>query len=114
MSRERSYHLILDAMAKMQWNVSMILEAKALEAEKMRNWLLNHLTDSAFVTHKDQLSDPLEVHEQIIEVIDGLTKLQLSLSNNMKAVLDRGSSGGFGDGTADGSFSGEFDLGDKL
>lgn len=32
--REHSYHLILDAIAKMQWNAAMILEAKAMEAEK--------------------------------------------------------------------------------
>lgn len=111
MSRERSYHLILDAIAKMQWNVAMILEAKAVEAEKTRNWMLNHLTENAFVNHKEQISDPLEIHNQIVEVLDGLTKIQLSLARNMKVVLDRGESGSMGDGLGDGSISGEYDLG---
>lgn len=93
----------------------MILEAKAVEAEKTRNWMLNHLTETAFINHKEQISDPLEIHDQIVEVLDGLTKIQLSLARNMKAILYRGESGSMGggleDGPGDGSFSGEFDLG---
>lgn len=109
MSREHSYHLILDAIAKMQWNVAMILEAKAVEAEKTRNWMLNHLTETAFVNHKEQISDPLEIHDQIVEVLDGLTKIQLSLARNMKIVLNRGEPEPMGDGAGGDSFSGDFD-----
>lgn len=43
MSREQAMIHMLDAASKMQRNVSMILEAKAVEAEKVRNWALNHL-----------------------------------------------------------------------
>ncbi|TFE27860.1 restriction endonuclease subunit S [Cohnella luojiensis] len=87
MSREEAYHLTLDAIAKMQWNVTMILEAKATEAEKVRNWLCTHITKDTYVAHQDQLSTSLQLHEQNIEVIDGLTKLCNGLSRNLKIIL---------------------------
>ncbi|UHA74507.1 restriction endonuclease subunit S [Paenibacillus sp. 481] len=113
MSKERSLLMMAEAMAKMQWNIAMILEAKAIEAEKKRNWVLNHLTQQSFTTDKEQLSDSLEVHDQVIEMIEGLTKLQQSLSRNMKA-LTKGSNNVSGEhGFPDGAFGGEFDLGDN-
>jgi hypothetical protein len=87
MRREDAYHLTLDAIAKMQWNVAMILEAKATEAEKVRNWLCTHITNDTFVSHQDQLSTSLQLHEQNIEVIDGLTKLCNGLGRNLKVIL---------------------------
>lgn len=114
MSREQSYLSMLDAAAKIQWNVAMILEAKAVEAEKVRNWILNHALDSSFEDHEKQLSDPLDVHEQLVEVIEGLTKLQNGLSSNLKSLLPEeekslsGEDGGFG-----GLFGGGFDLEDS-
>ncbi|ANS75590.1 restriction endonuclease subunit S [Paenibacillus yonginensis] len=102
MSREHAYVNILDAAAKIQWNVAMILEAKALEAEKARNWTLNHLHASSFSDHESQLGQPLNVHEQMVELIDGLTKLENGLCSNLRAVLSTsgggsGDSDGFGD-----------------
>ncbi len=87
MSREEAYHLTLDAIAKMQWNVAMILEAKATEAEKVRNWLCTHITNDTYNVDNEQLSTCLQLHEQNIEVIDGLTKLCNGLSRNMKIIL---------------------------
>ncbi|SUA49368.1 Uncharacterised protein [Paenibacillus thiaminolyticus] len=58
--REHSYHLILDAIAKMQWNAAMILEAKAMEAEKTRNWMLNHLTEIALPSMRKAPSKELK------------------------------------------------------
>jgi hypothetical protein len=87
MRREEAYHLTLDAIAKMQWNVAMILEAKATEAEKVRNWLCTHITNDTYDAHQDQLSTSLQLHEQNIEVIDGLTKLCNGLSRNLKVIL---------------------------
>ncbi|WP_373229485.1 restriction endonuclease subunit S [Cohnella sp.] len=88
MRREEAYHLTLDAIAKLQWNVMMILEAKATEAEKIRNWICTHMTNDTYVTHHEQLSTCLQLHEQNIEVIDGLTKLCNGLSRNMKVILN--------------------------
>ncbi|MBP2002131.1 hypothetical protein J2Z69_003188 [Paenibacillus shirakamiensis] len=110
MSREQAFVKMLEASAKIQWSVSLMLEAKAVEAEKVRNWTLNHLHGHSFDEQEKQLSEPLGVHEQIIEVIEGITKLQTGLSSNLKAVLvtesdeDGGGAGMFGDGG--------FDLGD--
>ncbi|USB32488.1 restriction endonuclease subunit S [Paenibacillus sp. YPG26] len=112
MSRNQAYLNMLDASAKIQWNVAMMLEAKAVEAEKVRNWTLNHLHGHSFDDHEKQLASPITIHEQIIEVLEGITKLQTGLSSNLKAVLasqeDSGDSGGMG-GMLGG---GGFDFGD--
>ncbi|GIO87230.1 hypothetical protein J25TS5_41620 [Paenibacillus faecis] len=114
MSREQAYLQILDAASKIQWNVAMILEAKAVEAEKVRNWIVNHVHAHSFETHEKQLSDPLDVHEQLVEVIEGLTKLQNGLCSNLKTVLppEEEESGG-DDGDFGGLFSGSLDLEDS-
>ncbi|MCM3700466.1 restriction endonuclease subunit S [Paenibacillus macerans] len=115
MSREQSYLNMLDAAAKIQWNVAMILEAKAVEAEKVRNWILNHVLENSFEDHEKQLSDPLDVHEQLVEVIEGLTKLQNGLCSNLKSLLpeeeEKSMSGD--DGGFSGLFGGSFDLEDS-
>jgi hypothetical protein len=87
MDRERAYHLTLDALAKLQWNTAMILEAKATGAEEVRNWLLTHVTGDSYDAHSEQLSTSLQFHEQNVELIDGLTKLCHGLNRNMKAIL---------------------------
>nr|WP_275444790.1 restriction endonuclease subunit S [Paenibacillus sp. ACRRX] len=97
----------------MQWSISMILEAKAMEAEKSRNWMLNHFTHQPAATPHEQIEEALEIHEQVIEVLEGLTKLQQGLARNMKTIFHRAGSGGHGDGISDGAF-GEFELGDRL
>ncbi|GIP57307.1 restriction endonuclease subunit S [Paenibacillus sp. FSL W8-0186] len=113
MSREQSFMNVLDAAAKVQWNVAMILEAKAVEVEKARNWIMNHVHGGSFESHEKMLSEPLDIHEQLVEVIDGLTKLQSGFNSNLKAVLtsDEDESGS-DDGGFDGLFSGSFDLED--
>lgn len=88
MRREEAYHLTLDAIAKLQWNVAMILEAKATEAEKVRTWICTHISKDTYDVQHDQLSTCLQLHEQNIEVIDGLTKLCNGLSRNMKVILN--------------------------
>lgn len=88
MSREEAYHRTLDALAKMQWNVAMMLEAKATEAEKVRTWLCTHMTGESYGEHTEQLKASLTIHEQNVEVIDGLTKLCNGLSRNLKIILN--------------------------
>ena len=85
MSRETAYARMLDASAKLQWNVAMILEAKALEAEKVRSWLINQSTREAYAEQQEHLRETLQVHEQLIEVIDGLTKLNQGMVSVLRA-----------------------------
>lgn len=115
MNREQSFLNVLDAVAKMQWNVSMILEAKAVETEKVRNWITNHVHSGSLESHEKKLTEPLGIHEQLIEIIEGLTKLQNGLCSNLKAVLasDETDLGSDDDGGFDGLFSGSFDLEDS-
>lgn len=101
MRREDAYHVTIDALSKMQWNVAVILESKASEAEKVRNWLVANLNAEAFPVQTDRLSICLQLHEQHIELIDGLTKMCNGLSRNMKMILnpdDGGSSDGMSAG----------------
>ncbi|CAH1206199.1 hypothetical protein PAECIP111893_02461 [Paenibacillus plantiphilus] len=109
MSRERALARMLDASAKLQWNVAMILEAKAVEAEKVRNWVCNHVTPDAFPQNQESLKETLIIHDQLIEVIDGLTKLNHGMTNVLKAALYQdGESEGMG-----GMFNGSIEMGDS-
>ncbi len=87
MTREDAGRVGLDALAKIQANVAMILEAKAVEAEKVRNWLLNHLTLGTYTSHQDQLDASLQFSKQNVQVIEGLAKLCNSLAKNLKTIL---------------------------
>lgn len=109
LSREQSLILMLDAAAKMQWNIALILEAKAIEAEKVRNWALNHLNGEAFLAHSDQVAEPLKMHDQLVEILEGLTRMETGLCNNLKAILvqNDGEEGGM-----DSGMFGGMDMGD--
>ena len=111
MSREKSYLRMLNAAANVEWNVAMMLEAKAVEAEKMRNWLLNHVTPDAFLDHESQLKGPLDVHEHVLETVEGLTKLNRGLTAVLKAAI--GDNGEEEEDGVGGMFSGSFDLEDR-
>jgi len=87
-NREQAYKHMLDTAAKLQWNVSMILEAKAVEAEKVRNWICNHVSSDAYAEQQQQLAESVRMHDQIVEVIDGLTKLGRGMNAVMKAALE--------------------------
>ena len=88
MQREEACEVTLDAIAKIQRNVSLMLGAKAVEADKVKNWMLHHITEGTYTTHMDRLATCLQVHELQIEVIDGLTKMMNGLSRNMRAILN--------------------------
>jgi hypothetical protein len=78
---------MLEAIANIQMNLSLILEAKAAEAEKTRNWLCHHETGQEWSDPDQWIRRPLEIHKQIVELIDGLTKLENSLARNMQVIL---------------------------
>jgi hypothetical protein len=120
MSREQAFMTILEATAIMQEHVSVILQAKALEAEKAKKWICLHISDGSFADKEGQLKQCLEIHEKVIEVIEGLTKLENGLARNLKVVLNKddagGGFGGFGgmDGfDHDGGMGGMHDGGER-
>lgn len=104
MSRTQSYTRILQAAAKFQLNIAVILEAKAAEAEKSRHWICNHLVPHAYDGHAEHVKETMDIHDQLIEVIEGLTKMESALAKNMQIILNQkenpnslGMGGGFGD-----------------
>lgn len=103
MSREKAYLQMLESTAVIQWNIAMILEAKAVEAEKVKQWTHHHIHARAFDSHEDQLKETISIHDVIVEMVEGLTKLENGLYSNLKAVLGSGEDeggdfGGDGDG----------------
>lgn len=96
MSREPHYLGILEATAVMQDNIALILEAKAVEAEKAKNWICYHLFQSSFADHEQLLKTPLEIHEKVIEMLAGLVRMEQALAANLKAMVgdDEEESGG--------------------
>lgn len=111
MSREKAYLQMLESTATIQWNIAMILEAKAVEAEKVKQWVQHHVHARAFESHSEQLKESISIHEVIVEMVEGLTKLENGLYSNLKAVLgsgeDDGGGEGFGDLSGDGFSFGE-------
>lgn len=89
MNREEAYIAMLESTAKMQSDIAIILEAKAAEAEKMRAWVCNHLFSHSLDSHPSQLGQSIQIHEQVLETIDGITKVNQSMVSIMKAVLDK-------------------------
>lgn len=91
--REQAFQRMLDTAAKLQWDISMILEAKAVEAEKVRNWICNHVSSDAYYEQQHQLKESLRMHDQIVEVIDGLTKIGRGMNAVMRVALEHGLDG---------------------
>jgi hypothetical protein len=101
--RTESYLSILDAMVKIQYNVALILEAKAVHAEKSRNWICNHLSTAAYEDNAAHIKESQNIHEQLLSVIEGITKMEVAFSKHMGVLLAKGeedssrSAGGLGD-----------------
>lgn len=97
--RNESYIRILEASSKIQYNVAAILEAKAYEAEKAKNWICSNFHPSKYKSPDELHKQTLEIHDTIIEMIDGLTKMEQGLARNLKIVLNSGeeNSGGYDD-----------------
>jgi len=97
--RTESYVRMLEASAKIQYNVAAILEAKAYEAEKAKNWICSNLQPSRYKSPDDLHKQTLDIHDTIIEVIDGMTKMEQGLAKNLKIVLggNEGDSAGYDD-----------------
>ncbi|MBP1966979.1 restriction endonuclease subunit S [Paenibacillus aceris] len=104
MDRTESYLSILDAMVKIQYNVALILEAKAVHAEKSRNWICNHLSTAAYEDNAAHVKESQNIHAQLLSVIEGVTKMEVAFAKHMGVLLGKGeeaSSGGAGGGFGD-------------
>ncbi|MCS7458818.1 hypothetical protein N0M98_01585 [Paenibacillus doosanensis] len=104
MSRSDSYYKMMQAAVKFHHNIALILEAKAAEATRSCQWICNHVSPQQFDDHSKQVRRAIEVHEQLIEVIEGLTRMEQALSKNMSVLLgddeessDSGGEAGVGD-----------------
>ena len=109
-TRRQSYIHIIDAYARYQGNIALILEAKAVEAEKSRNWICEYVQDGALGDHKEQAKQTGAVHEKIIEVIDGIVKMENGFARNLKLLLNRAEESG--DSDSSGLFGDLFSSGD--
>lgn len=102
MSRSDAYYQMLQAVSQLQLNIALILEAKAAESSRSSQWICRHLNSDQFELHSDQLKRTLEVHEHLIEVIDGMTKMEAALAKNLQALVGQqeeesmGGAGGLG------------------
>jgi len=102
MSREAFFLKILESSARIQREISLILEAQADEAEKSRNWLCTHIQPHLYPDHEKQLKHALGVHEHLISLIDGVTRVEFGLARNLKVVLESGAEADLGvDGLAE-------------
>ena len=93
MNRNELYLNMLDATAKLQHEIALMLEARVVEAEKSRNWICNHINSKNLEGHEHQMKQSGEIHEYVIELIDGLTKMENSLNRHMQALLRQNESG---------------------
>lgn len=101
MSKEESLMRMLDAAVAIQRETSLILEGKAVEAEKVREWVVSQEPSAM-----NGLKDTLTIHEQIVEQIEGLTRIGSGLCRNLRIAIgteERSAGGGFD----------EFDFGDS-
>lgn len=110
MSRDQSMLGLLHAAAKIQWNVALILEAKAVEAEKVRAWICGHMRPDSDGAGPEVLKEWSGVGDQVVETIEGITKVATGLNGTLKALMQSGedAEGGLGS-----MLGGGFDLGDS-
>ncbi|WP_261381180.1 hypothetical protein [Paenibacillus cremeus] len=79
---------MLMSVSHFQHNIALILEAKALEASRSSQWLCHHLSAAQFgQNHGEQVKRSVEIHDHVLDVIDGLTKMEQALAKNMQALL---------------------------
>ncbi|MNI19919.1 hypothetical protein D3C73_733680 [compost metagenome] len=104
MNRDQAYLNMLNASTKMQYNIAKILEAKAVEAERSSQWICNHFSVSSMKEHGERLKQTGEIHMFVLEVIDGLSRMENALAKNLKMLvradehehMHAGGSGGLG------------------
>lgn len=94
MVHEQAYLRILAANASIQHHLAVILEAKAKEMGKAGGWTCLHVSSSAYPNHELQIQEAVKIHEQLIEVIEGITKIEAGLARHLKLLVSTDDSSG--------------------
>src|SRR5690606_7459622 len=96
-----AYMRILAADADIQYHLASILEAKANELAKAGEWTMQHIHRSSEHNLAGQLKEAMKIHGQMIEIIEGITKVETGLARHIKMVLSDGDSSAQSTGDAD-------------
>jgi len=86
-TNKQAFTRILAANASIQHHLAVILEAKANEMAKVGAWTQSQVRSSGYPMHEVQFKDALRIHERMVEVIDGITKVEIGLARHMKMTL---------------------------
>lgn len=101
MGRSESLLDMLHSSALMQEHIAVILEAKALEAEHRRGWVCSHMQIHHHTGCEECQKNSMDLHENVVDVIAGITRMELGLAKNLNLLIRQESSGedsgGFGD-----------------
>jgi hypothetical protein len=87
MARADAELRIMSASANMQRSVADILEAKAMEMEVLRDWLTHSLHESEFADVHDMLIQSNAFHEQLLEILSGIVKLEEGFARHLQYLL---------------------------
>lgn len=79
---QSSFFRMLASSVVIQEQISKILEAKAAEAEKSKKWVL------AYPEFEHHFETTIELHEQVIDMLESISKVQSGLNRNMKLLLE--------------------------
>lgn len=79
--------MIVKAAADIQQNISIMLEAKAAEAEKLRSWICNHIHTHTFEENEMKLQQSMSMHQQVIAMLDGITRMNQGIVAIMNAAM---------------------------
>jgi len=87
-SRSKSGLQILTSMTDIQETVADILEAKAVEMEALRDWVLHTVQTSEFNDDNDLVLQSCQFHDQLIHILDGITKMERGFARHMQLLLE--------------------------
>lgn len=88
LTNDQSYLRILTANANIHQHIAAILEAKAKEMSKASVWTRLHTHSSMYQEQSVQYQDGLRINEKLIEVIEGITKVESGLARHLKMALN--------------------------
>ena len=89
MSRDEYYLRMLEASALMQESISRMLLAKAEEARLNQTWISNQLRPNRYADASGVHKQSMDLHDQLIEVVEGIAKMEIGLARNLKIILNR-------------------------
>jgi hypothetical protein len=82
--RQESYQIMLAAAASMQKSIAEILGAKSAEADIAGGWLRSYVQPAQFDSPEGIHKQTLELHDELIELIEGITKMKKGLVRNLR------------------------------